>query len=349
MTKAIKENCVFFAINDGYVFALANVLMSMKKYSAGTLSSSDIIIYHTDITPYNQNLLTQIWPEIEFCKINISDKLSVMLKNEMVMKWGVFIIVKLFGFELIKKYKKVLHLDADLLIQDDISYLFKLNADMAWRKVLAWNPGRIMNHCLVSKKDYISAPSGGVILFSNTILKYQITEDDIIDAFYKIEDCKIGGIDELIFGYLAYKYKMNIEELPITYNDPVYHGITYDELHKSKIIHFLDYRDNTTKPWKSLAAYLFFEEWRENNIAFEKIGGSSTFGFNKKDYYNLFSFDKIKMIAIQKEKIRKLESEIKEKELEILDLKKDLKNKSLKQLLKDFLSNYFINKPNNKK
>ena len=69
MTKAIKENCVFFAINDGYVFALANVLMSMKKYSAGTLSSSDIIIYHTDITPYNQNLLTQIWPEIEFCKI----------------------------------------------------------------------------------------------------------------------------------------------------------------------------------------------------------------------------------------------------------------------------------------
>ena len=55
------------------------------------------------------------------------------------------------------------------------------------------------------------------------------------------------------------------------------------------------------------------------------------------------------MIAIQKEKIRKLESEIKEKELEILDLKKDLKNKSLKQLLKDFLSNYFINKPNNKK
>ena len=217
-TETNKENAIFFAINDGYSFALANVLMSMKKNSPNIFDKTDIICYNTDLTDKNKELLKKIYKEIIFEDIVLSDTLSVLTKNKRVMKWGIYIIVKFFGFELVKKYKRVLHLDADILVKGDLNKFFELDVDMAWRKILAWNPQEIMRDCLDNPSDSITAPSGGVIYFTDKLNRFNIKEKNIMEAFEKIKHCKRGGIDELVIGYLAYKYNMKIKELSILYN-----------------------------------------------------------------------------------------------------------------------------------
>lgn len=54
-----------------------------------------------------------------------------------------------------------------------------------------------------------------------------------------------------------------VEKLDIIYNQPAGYIKPGNES-SYKIIHFLDSRWLPTKPWKSLASYLYFKEWAEN-------------------------------------------------------------------------------------
>lgn len=327
-----NDKCVFFAINDGYSFAFANVLMSIKNNSPKTFSECDVICYHDGISERNKKLLKSIHENLIFEDIKLSEKIATMLNNAAVMKWGIYILVKFKGFELVKRYNKVLHLDADIIVNGDLQAFFDLDYDMAWRKVLAWNPCEIMSGAITNKDDYISAPSGGVIYFNSRLNKYDIKDEDILEAFDTIKDFITGGIDERVIGYLAYKNNMNIKELSIEYNNPVYNGTQYDENHEPIIIHFLDYRGVCTKPWKSLAAFLFFDEWAGNYKKWTDMGGNGPVNFSKKDYYTLFGFDRIKKLSEAKSRISKLTKKTESINREHISLKKQNKKPWLLKL-----------------
>lgn len=224
--------------------------------------------------------------------------------------WGIYVIPKLFGFKLIEDYENVLFLDTDIIITSDISEIFAYE-EIAWRKVLAWNPVKIFKS-LIRLDDYISAGNGGVIYFSNKLTKYNVSDIDILDAYEKTKNLQ-GGIEEKIFAYLAYKKNMIVRELDLSFNQPAGYIEPGNE-NKYKIIHFLDSRWLPTKPWKSLASYLYFKEWKENYEEWITMGGCGPVSFNETDYFGLFGFKQI-------DEINKLKKKIKQKDEELQKLK----------------------------
>lgn len=288
----MNKYAIFFVIDDGYSFALANMIMSLYKHSNNLMQQTDIIIYDNGISERNKQLLKQLHQHIFFKTIEYPESYSELISHKKTTPWGGGIIVcKLWGFRLIKEYEKVLFLDADMHIIDDISELFEIEEEMAWRNVLAWKATDNFQG-IINDGDYLSAGNAGLTYYSNKLNKYNITDDDIVDAFNKVKDLKRGGNDETMLAYIAYKNKIRVRELDVKiWNTPI-QRMSPD----TKILHFLDYFKISTKPWKNLASYYYFDDWASNYKKWLEMGGNGLVDLSKEKHWELFSFDKLKQI-----------------------------------------------------
>jgi len=215
-------------------------------------------------------------------------------------EWGPYIACKLFGFDLIQRYEKALFLDADLLVTGDISGLFEIEEDIAWREVYAVKPQEIFADILPTSSERILMGNAGLYYFNSSLKKYNIGIETVAEAFQRIKDVKKGGNDEKVMAWLAYEKQLSIKELDANvYNSPI-QKITDD----TRVIHFLNWHAISTKPWKNLAAYLYFEEWVENYQKWIAMGGEGSVDFSKEDYFALFGFDKAKMLKAKDKKIK---------------------------------------------
>lgn len=285
-----NKNAIYFAITDNYSFAVANVIMGLNKHSAKLMQSCDILIYHNDVSEKNQKLLKSLHPNTCFIEMTAPVSWNELLNHKSTMRWGSINICKYFGFMLINRYEKVLFLDADMHVIGDISDLFEIEEEMAWRNVLAWKASDNFAALMRSPDDYISAGNAGLIYFTDKLRRYSLDEEDIANAFEKIKNLKRGGNDERIVAWIAYDNKINVKELDVRiYNTPIQRKTP-----ATKLLHFLDYIGESTKPWKNLSAYLYFEDWAENYQRWLQLGGEGLVNFTKEDYFKLFSFDKLK-------------------------------------------------------
>lgn len=306
----IAKKVIFFAISDNYSFAAANVIMGLHKYSTELMQKCDIIIYHDGICDKNKQLLNKIHNNIIFKEMIFPQEWESMLQAKRTLKWGYYVIAKLLGFELIKQYEKVLFLDVDMLVNGDISALFQIEEEMAWRKVLAWNPKEDWVDIVKNPDDNISVPNGGLVYFTDKLLKYNIDIEYIADVFSKVQQVKRGGTEEIVLAYIGYDKQIRFKELSVSqYNTSVYEIFVNPESAKTKLIHFVDCKATQQKPWKSLAAYLCFPDWVENYQKWIEMGGDGPVCFGERDYYTLFSFDKANKIEALNREIKKLKEE----------------------------------------
>lgn len=287
-----QKNAIFIAISDNYSFAAANLLMGLCRHSEELMKQTDFIIYHTGISEKNKRLLRQIHANTLFKEMTFPAIWEDMLNDKKTLRWGAFVIVKLFGFQLIETYEKVLFLDADMLIQNDISALFETKEEIAWRRNRAWKAQDVFGDLLGEQASKLSVPNGGLIYFTDRLRKYRITDADIGDAYDTIKNLKRCGTEERVLAWLIHDREISLKELAVKlYNTP---AVETEE--SAKIIHFVDQKSISTKPWKNLAAYLYFEEWTANYQKWLDMGGDGPINFTKKDYFDLFAFDKVKMI-----------------------------------------------------
>lgn len=322
-TREIQnKNAIYFAISDNYSFAVANIIMGLNKYSPNLMTKCDIIIFHNGISTENAELIRSLHSNTIYKSIVFPESWNELLRHKKTIKWSSFVLCKFFGFELIKEYDKVLHLDADMLIRGDISELFNIDEEMAWRKILAWNPDVVFADLLDPSFNHICAPNGGLLYFTDKLRKYAIDSYDIVDSFNKVKDLECtGGIDELILAWLAYSKRIPLKELNVN----VYNTAPKNLKPETKIVHFLNYKSVQTKPWKSLAAYLYFKDWVENYQRWLALGGEGLVNFTDEDYCKLFAFDKEQQLHSLKEKSKKvdgLQSEVKRLNKRIAELEK---------------------------
>lgn len=320
--KTENEYAIFFSISDSYSAGAANMVMGLYQHSAELMRKTDIIIYHDGISENNIQLLKQLHENTHFVEMTFPESWDELLRHKKTIKWGSFVLCKFFGFELIKEYDKVLHLDADMLIRGDISDLFKIDEEMAWRKILAWNPDVVFADLLDPSFNHICTPNGGLLYFTDKLRKYAIDSYDIVESFEKVKDLEcLGGIDELILAWLVYSKKITLKELNVN----VYNTAPKNLKPETKIVHFVNYKTVQTKPWKSLAAYLYFKDWVENYQRWLALGGEGLVNFTDEDYYKLFAFDKEQQLHSLKAKSKKvdgLQSEVKRLNKRIAELEK---------------------------
>lgn len=260
-------------------------------------------------SPRDKTLLRRLHNNIIFEEILLPDDYQEIIDESIKRRWGIYILPKLFGFKLVKRYEKVLFLDTDIIVTADISEIFSIEEGIAWRQVIKWNP--ILNFAsFIKEGDYISGCSGGVVFFSNKLNKYNVNEDDILKAFENTKDIKCGGVEEKILSYIAYKRNITVKELDIVFNKPV-GSIEAGHNDKYRIIHFMDSRSMSTKPWNNLAAFLYFKDWAENYEEWIVMGGDGLVNFTQEDYYELFGFKKADEINRLKAKIKKQNEKLK--------------------------------------
>lgn len=305
VTKEKKnDNCIFFAISNDYSFAVANVIMSLYKNSRNVIENCDVIIFHDGLSDENRNLLSLLHARIIFVLISFPGVYCDILNHKTTLKWGAYVICTLYGFDLIKYYDKVLHLDADVFVNGDIKGIFDTEAAISWRRIIAADPQKVFKD-INKRNDYVSIGNGGVVFFSNVLAKYDIGSNDIIYAFDVIKNLKDCGIDEKILAYLAYYKGLQIKELDISYNAPV-RMCSPQNYKDMKIIHFLPHRGVITKPWQNLVSYLYFTEWAKNYNQWIALGGDGPINYKLEDYYNLFKFEDAELIKKLKTIVSKL-------------------------------------------
>ena len=300
-----NENAIIFTISDDYAFAVANMLMGLNKYSTETMKNTDVIVYHNGISDQNAQRLRSLHANTYFISMQFPAQWMQIADHPKTMRWGYFIVCKFFGYELVKRYKTAIFMDADMLIRGDISELFELDADIAWRRILAWDVNEVFAD-LIEPGTQILCGNGGLLVFTDRLRKYNIGVDDVTAAFDKIKDFAEGGIDETVIAWLAYEKGMTVKELEVE----IYNTSAVYLRPETKIVHFLDARGVITKPWMSLAAYLYYEDWVENHQKWLEMSGDEPIQFTKDDYFQLFGYDRVTENRKLKKQKKKLKAEI---------------------------------------
>ena len=113
-----KNTAIILGATGNLAFALGVVLKGLKKYNAALLSEADIIIYYQNMDEAQRKALAQILP----CTF-IPYKFPHMdnMQPHVLRDYGEMTFVRYECFRYLKKYQYVLWLDADILIQGDIS------------------------------------------------------------------------------------------------------------------------------------------------------------------------------------------------------------------------------------
>ncbi|WP_373032906.1 glycosyltransferase [Sulfurovum sp.] len=118
----MKKNAVVFTISSDLIFAVANIMMDIKKLSPAI--ADEVVIIHNGIDPNDLLRLNLILPTREI-KYNIPvDDLSKF--NQDTLKY--FTIMAYAKYEclrLLDEYKNVIYLDPDMVILKDLSSLLE--------------------------------------------------------------------------------------------------------------------------------------------------------------------------------------------------------------------------------
>lgn len=265
-----------FSINNDYAFSLGVVLLSIKYNSPSVFCESDKIVYEENISKENKDLLMKIDNNIKFISIDDVNFIpqEIIEHKHANKRWGKYIFQKFNCFSLLNTYEQILFLDTDIIVLDNIDEMFFSDADLTWipsrRKITeVYNSNNNL-------KEFICG-NGGIVLFNNTLNRFEISSNDLRNAFDKVNECRLS-LDEAILICLAQDKTFKIRILPREYNNDIFTNII-----NSKILHFTG---SDRRPWTSEACYLACPDWQYFYQKWLKMGGNGPINYNQKNFYN---------------------------------------------------------------
>ena len=250
-----KELAIVLGATVNMTFALANVLMGIKKHL--TIQKFDVIVYHKDIQGNEKIILSSII----HCEFKDYDLESSDISHHSLNRYSLLAYSRYECFDLLNEYQKVLWLDIDVFIQKDLSNLLSIDIeDVAlWKNDIHKNGFNfkqpIDNYDMES--NYYNT---GIILFSDKMTDFSKMKDwcyKKTKEYGKHLICADQGIINLVLQ----EFKVKITDLEEIYN--CHPEKTF--VNEAVIIH--PYAEE--KLWN----YYNFEEWSNNYKNWLKMGG----------------------------------------------------------------------------
>lgn len=258
-----KELAIVFGITGNLAFALANVIMGLKKHSSHL--NFEIIVFHQEISEKDQNLMNLILP----CEF-VEYKFPISSEKREGIPLGLSLLVysRYECFNLLDKYKKVLWLDVDILIQKDISSILDYcSTGIALLNSLEDSPLYINFLKPIEGFDFERQAYGsGTMLLQDNLPNYK----DLTQWCYeKTLEWKeyITQHDQSIINLMLQEFSLECIGLPAEIFNT--HPIRKDTS-KATILHSYA----TRKFWN----FYFFKEWDKNYKDWIKMGGSKYTG-----------------------------------------------------------------------
>ncbi len=256
----MKKGAILFAASKNRAYAIASVLMDIARLSPGL--ADEAVIIHNGITPNDQNILNSLYPcRFILYEFPISD-LSLFSKT-ITKYFTVMVFAKFEAFHLLSKYRYIIALDYDILVQGDLSEVLRDSTS-----------GFVTTTATVKLKDFFVKPVAGFDMNSKArIGSIWVLWDSIPDFDEVYRWCY--ETSEKIADSL-YLPETGVISLALqTYNispEQVLPAEEYDchpsESHaeKAKILHCY----GQPKFWNGF----YSEQWEENYAEWLRLGGS---------------------------------------------------------------------------
>ncbi len=253
-----KDTVLVFGITSDYVFALINTLIGLVNHNKKFWD--DIIVYYDEINECEIKEVNNITP-VKFIKFD--DVFDVTrLSKENLKKYSVACLYKFMCFELLKKYKKVIWNDVDILIQGDISGLLDYANETGFAATASDNYTRVeanfntfIENFDMLKRNY----NTGILVFSDKLKNY----DEMFEWCIKSTNLyaeKLRWLDQAIINLAIQNFKIDVEEIDIIKYCcwPPY--VTPDK--DVRIVHAYGEK----KFWNNFEIMKQFPEWNQNNL-----------------------------------------------------------------------------------
>ena len=262
-----KDKAVVFATNDSYCFALANVIMNIEEHDPHLID--EYVVFTHEVSESNKKALQKIVNNISFIDFSkdyfFKRAYKVPENAPFIEHWSHLPMAHFEIFDLLKKFNKILYLDADMFIYKSIANLFN-SKPLAWRASAADFHGFAQDY--ITMPENMTMPNGGLIFVNDQLPNYEsLTQEcyNILNEGYgKIRPDR--GHDEIVLGILNYKFSLNVELLPMVYNCP----IGGKQTNKAVILHFM----GPYKIWKNPILLNMFPQFKNNYNFFVKNGGT---------------------------------------------------------------------------
>lgn len=271
-----KNTAIILGATGNLAFALGVVLKGLQKYNQALLKETDIIIYYQNMDEPQRQALGKIIP----CTF-IPYKFPHMknMRPHVLRDYGEMTFVRYECFRYLKKYQYVMWLDADILIQGDISGMrAQIPHGIGFRREYYDERVRV-NFTADIPGFNMQAPhfNAGILCISNALTQdkdelsnwcYEKTAEISEDLYYP---------DQGILLLMCQHFGLTIDSLDEKYNCEARRNCL--ALKNAVIVHAVGHR----KFWKYYYFdkwYRFYKEWAketnllcENNFPiFKKLG-----------------------------------------------------------------------------
>ncbi|MFZ2126036.1 MAG: glycosyltransferase [Candidatus Microsaccharimonas sp.] len=262
-----KEVAIVFGITSDYVFALANVLIGMKRHHKKPFWD-DIIIYHDGVSESDQEKINTIL-KCTFIKFDTNEIEKYGISQEAIKNYSLMSLTRLVIFNLLNEYHKVIWHDVDILIQKDFSGLM----DYADKSGLAMTITDA--NFLVESNFYKLIPgysmytplyNAGIMVISDKLKNYKKAAQWCLDKTKELAS-DLRYMDQGILNLFVQEFDVAVEEIDIL----KYCCHPERPSHRdAAIIHAYGHK----KFWNNDSVSKKFPEWQQNNEEWIRISAN---------------------------------------------------------------------------
>lgn len=256
-----KEFAIVLGATGNLTFALANVLIGIKKHSPQL--ETDIVIFHKDIKQKDQDLINNIFP-CQFIEYSMPINTSGVEKSSF-SRYSELAFSRYECFNMLDEYKKVLWLDVDILIQNDISGIL----EFAKSGLALYQENTSLQCCFHEHINGFDMNgnhyNSGVLLLDDSLPDYNKMTQWLYDKTYEIAE-HLAYADQGVINILLQHFNIDVCKLDEEYNcHPIKKNVK-----NANIIH--SYAPQ--KFWHWYEKIYNFKEWDNNYKKWIKIGGA---------------------------------------------------------------------------
>lgn len=255
-----KKHCaIVLAATGNMTFALANVLIGLKKHSPNL--ADDIIVYERGISDKDKQVIQQILP-VKFIEYNFSLKPDTNQKY--INKFTPLAFARYECFNMLNEYENVLWLDIDISIRKDISSILNLAQKTGISLFLeVWN--KIDSNFTQKIKDYdmnANAYNSGILVLNDKLPRYKEMKKWCYNKTENLKDI-LKTADQGILCLMLSEFHLEVMPLPEAYN--------YHPIHAESADAFIQHPYGCEKFWNF---YDDNQEWAENYNQWLALGGT---------------------------------------------------------------------------
>lgn len=259
--KNKKNNAVVFGFTNNFTFAVACVMMDIKKFSPGWVD--EIVIISDGIKESQKKLLNSILP-CRFIDYDFPIKGNFKFNKSILNYFSKLVFSKFECFRLLEDYKNVVWLDYDIVITQDISELTDY-CESGIKMMLSEHD--VLGQLSSPVKDYNMALSGissGTFVFQDHLPNYIDKYNFCYNSTQKYAEY-LKYPEQAIFDFMIQNFNIDIYKDLLDKDIWCVHPRELDKLKNAKIIH----TGGQAKFWNELNN----SQWNENYKNWLKMGG----------------------------------------------------------------------------